>query len=177
MSAQGNALGTGHTQTQALKWRNSEGHHMPQSLSKIAIHLVFTTKNRQPVLGDNIRDELHRYMGGILTNMESPALAIGSVADHVHVLCLLSRNVSVAKLVEQLKTGTSKWLKTKGEALATFYWQSGYGAFSVSESNMDQVKAYIANQAEHHRKTSFQDEYRVFLRKHNIDYDERYVWD
>jgi putative transposase len=150
---------------------------MPQSLSKIAIHLVFTTKNRQPVLGDDIRDELHRYMGGILTNLESPAVAIGSVVDHVHVLCLLSRNVSVAKLVEHLKKSTSKWLKTKGNTLAEFYWQAGYGAFSVSESNMDQVRAYIANQAEHHRKTTFQDEYRAFLRKHHIEYDERYVWD
>lgn len=150
---------------------------MSQSLSKIAVHLVFTTKNRQPLLHDDIRDELHRYMAGILAAMESPAIAIGSVADHVHVLCLLSRNVAVAKLVEHVKKGTSKWLKTKGDTLAGFYWQSGYGVFSVSESNIEQVKAYIAGQAEHHRKTTFQDEYRAFLRKHNVEYDERYVWD
>jgi REP element-mobilizing transposase RayT len=150
---------------------------MSQSLAKIAVHLVFTTKNRAPVLRDDVRDELHRYIAGVLANLESAALAIGSVADHVHVLCLMSRNVALAKLVEHVKKGTSKWLKTKGDGLAEFYWQAGYGAFSVSESNIDQVKAYIANQAEHHRKTKFQDEYRAFLRKHNIEYDERYVWD
>lgn len=149
---------------------------MAQSLAKILVHIIFSTKNRVPFLRDDIRSELHRYMATVLKEFESPALVIGSTADHVHILCSLSRNHAAAKIVEKVKTSTSKWVKTKGDGYAKFQWQNGYGAFSVSESNAAAVRKYIFNQAEHHRTKTFQEEYRAFLKRHNVLYDERYVW-
>jgi putative transposase len=142
---------------------------MPQSLAKLLVHLIYSTKNREPVLRDDVRDELHRYSAGILKELESPAILINSVEDHVHILYAHSKNFSPSKIVEQVKTGTSKWIKTKGLAYAGFHWQNGYGAFSVSQSGVGEVVKYIEGQKEHHRKRTFQEEYREFLR--------RYVWD
>jgi putative transposase len=150
---------------------------MPQSLARLCIHLVFSTKDRVPILTDDIRPPLHAYMATVLKNVGSPALLINSVEDHVHILFDLGRTVTVAKAVEDVKKSSSKWIKTQGDAFAGFAWQAGYGAFSVSESNVEAVRQYIANQKEHHSKKSFQDEYRAFLTKHKVTYDERYIWD
>ncbi|MCE5278268.1 MAG: IS200/IS605 family transposase [Planctomycetaceae bacterium] len=150
---------------------------MGQSLSKVLVHLIFSTKNRQALLADSVREELKAYLIGILRNLDSPSLQLEAVEDHVHILFLLSRKTSQSEIVEHLKTASSKWIKTKGRQYAGFHWQNGYGAFSVSESSIRQVRDYILNQPEHHEKISFQDEYRAFLKRHNIEYDERYVWD
>lgn len=149
---------------------------MPQSLSQIYIHLVFSTKIRQPFISDEIGPELYAYMAKVLYDeCKSPAKIIGGMEDHAHILLNLSRTWTMAKVVESVKTSSSKWMKTKGVRL--FSWQSGYSAFSVSQSNVDAVVRYIRNQKEHHRKSAFQDELRGLLNKHRIDYDERYVWD
>jgi putative transposase len=150
---------------------------MPQSLSRILVHLVFSTKNRVPVLPPAIQAELHPYMAGTLANLDCPSLQVGGVEDHVHLLFGLSRTRTVAEVVESVKTSSSKWLKTKAEDLAQFHWQSGYGAFSVSQSDADAEVAYIQNQAKHHLKMTFQDEYRRLLKRYRVDFDERYVWD
>ena len=151
---------------------------MPQSLSKVLVHIVFSTKHRKPFLQDpDIRGQLHAYAIGVLARLESPSIQMGSVEDHVHVLCLLSRKLSVAKLIEEIKTSTSKWIKTKGQGYRGFYWQGGYGAFSVSESKREEVVRYIARQPEHHRRLTFQEEFRRLCAKHGVQVDERYVWD
>jgi REP element-mobilizing transposase RayT len=150
---------------------------MPQSLSEILVHLVFSTKNREPFLRDSIEGELYAYGTTVLKNLDCPALAMNGTADHVHALIRLSRTKTVADVVEELKTSTSKWIKTKGPNFRGFHWQSGYGAFSVSPSNAAQVVDYIRQQKKHHRGQSFQDEFRALLAKHGISLDERYVWD
>jgi REP element-mobilizing transposase RayT len=150
---------------------------MPQSLARNLIHLIFSTKNRFPYLSPSIRPELNAYLAGILRQWDSPAVAVGSVEDHVHALFLLSKNQALCKIVEEVKRGSSKWIKTKAPSLAGFYWQNGYGAFSVSQSNLLRVRRYIDNQEEHHRRISFQDEFLEFLKRHGVEYDERYVWD
>jgi REP element-mobilizing transposase RayT len=129
------------------------------------------------VLEDNIRDELHAYIGGIVENQKGTLLKAGSVADHVHLLIAMPRTCSAADLVQEIKTGSSKWLKTKADRYAQFHWQSGYGIFSVSPSHRAALEKYIAEQAEHHRVVTFQEEYRRLLRKYGVEYDERYVWD
>ncbi len=151
---------------------------MPQSLSQVLVHLVFSTKHRQPFIREKIESELHAYIAKILYDeCESPALIIGGTQDHLHILLIQSRVWAMAKIVEVIKKRSSKWIKTKGDEFRIFQWQTGYGAFSVSSSNAGIVKRYIANQKEHHRKKPYQDEFRVLLQKHNIEYDERYVWD
>ena len=150
---------------------------MPQSLSRILVHLVFSTKDRLRVLTPDICAELHPYLAGTLSNNECPPLQVGGVEDHVHILFGLSRTRTIADVVERVKTGSSKWIKTKGAALASFHWQKGYGAFSVSDSEAEGVIEYIRNQATHHKTTTFKAEYRVLLECHRVPYDERYVWD
>ncbi len=150
---------------------------MPQSLARLRIHLVFSTKNRAPLIDDAIRDSLHRYMAVVLENLGCPATLINSVEDHVHILFELARTVTVSQAVEEVKKTSSKWIKTQGAQFATFAWQAGYGAFAVSESNVPAVRDYIARQRDHHRKKTFQDEYLAFLERHGIAFDERYVWD
>ena len=154
---------------------------MAQSLSKILLHTVFSTKERLPFLRDkSLRDELHRYLGGILTNLGCQPLIIGGVEDHVHLLFTHSRTATVADVVKELKRSSSTWLKAKRKAnsaaLADFAWQGGYGVFSIGQSQADDVRAYIAGQEEHHRKISFQDEFRRLLQRYEIEFDERYVW-
>jgi REP element-mobilizing transposase RayT len=150
---------------------------MPQSLSNLLTHLIFSTKNREPWLRGDVATEIHPYLVGILDNLKCPSIQIGGVSDHVHIFFRLSRTKPVAEVVEKVKTSTSKWIKTKGSEFAGFHWQAGYGAFSVSQSDSDAVIAYIREQPEHHRKVSFQEEYRRFLTRYQIPYDERYVWD
>ena len=150
---------------------------MPQSLAQILVHLIFSTKNREPILSDDIRPELHPYMATILGGMDSPSILINSVADHAHVLFHLSKNHPLCNVIEVVKKDSSKWIKTKGKAYRNFHWQNGYRAFSVSQSNVDEVIKYIEDQKEHHRKRTFQEEFRAFLKKYQMPYDERYVWD
>jgi putative transposase len=152
---------------------------MPQSLAKVLIHLVYSTKNREPRLADiELRNQLYAYKSKVLRdNVDSPTLAINGVEDHVHLLLLLSRKFAIMNVVEEAKTETTKWLKKQGSEYADFHWQSGYGAFSVSESNVDPVKQYFARQTEHHARATYQDEFRALCRRHNVEIDERYVWD
>ena len=150
---------------------------MSQSLVKNLVHLVFSTKFRERILTDAVRSELHRYMAGIFRDMDSPALAINSVTDHVHILFCLSKNHAIAQVVMEIKRGSSRWMKTQGPEFVLFRWQNGYGAFSVNYQGLEPVKAYIARQASHHRMKTFQQEYRGILRQYQVDYDERYVWD
>ena len=150
---------------------------MPQSLSSVLIHLVFSTKNREPFITPAIESELHPYMAKIFRALKSPALAIDGTADHVHILFSLGRVMKISDLVEEVKTGSSKWIKTKAPAFRNFHWQKGYGAFSIGQSNVAALKRYIHGQKQHHRRVTFQDEDRKFLKRYEIEYDERYVWD
>jgi putative transposase len=150
---------------------------MPQSLARLHVHLVFSTKNREPIITDAVRDSLHAYMATVLQNLGCAPVLINSVEDHIHLLFDLGRTVSVSQVVEDVKKASSKWIKTQGPAFTGFAWQSGYGAFATSESNVEAVRDYIANQRAHHRKKTFQEEYRQFLERHHIAFDKRYVWD
>jgi len=150
---------------------------MPQSLARIHIHLVFSTKYRLPLLSDAVRPSLHAYMVTVLKNQGCPVVAINSVEDLIHILFNLSRTVALSKAVEMVKKESSKWIKTQDPVLRRFCWQGGYGAFSVGYRHVDTVKAYIARQREHHRRKPFQDEFRSMLKRNRVEYDERYVWD
>ena len=151
---------------------------MPQSLAQIYLHLIFSTKDRRPFLQNtDLRNETQHYLGGICNGLDCPILRVGGVADHVHPLCRLGRSITIADLVKELKRESSKWIKTKSRSLADFYWQNGYGAFSIGPSHVDQLIAYIANQEEHHQRESFQEEYLRLLAKYGLEWDERYVWD
>jgi len=151
---------------------------MPQALANVLVHVVFSTKNRAAFLqSSHLREAVNAYLVGALRNLKCPSVIVNCVSDHVHILCQLARTVSLAELLEEIKSGSSAWLKTQDPSLASFYWQSGYGAFSVSQSNAEQVKRYIADQEERHRTMSFQEELRELLKRHGLEYDERYVWD
>jgi REP element-mobilizing transposase RayT len=151
---------------------------MPQSLAKILVHSVFSTKDRRPLLQDRmLREELHRYLGGILAQLDCQPIVVGGVEDHVHLLCALSRTCEPAAMIKEAKRASSRWLKTRRPELQNFAWQNGYGIFSVGFSQIGSVRKYIAGQEAHHRKTSFQDEFRQLLRRYEIAFDERYVWD
>ncbi len=148
---------------------------MPQSLSKVLVHLIFSTKHRQPLISEVIRPRLHAYMVGVLDNLKSPSIQTGGTSDHVHSLCILSRTISQADLIEELKKSSSKWMKAEG--VLAFSWQAGYGVFSIGESQTGALIRYIQNQEEHHRKVTFQEELRKFLDRYKVAYDERYLWD
>lgn len=150
---------------------------MGQSLVKNYLHIVFSTKHREALIYPPYEEELHAYLGGICKNLECVPIKVGGYTNHVHILCMLSKKIALIKLMEELKSHSSKWMKTKDESLKNFYWQDGYGAFSVNPSEIDTVIEYISNQHEHHRKKTFEDEYRAFLQKYQVEYDERYVWD
>jgi REP element-mobilizing transposase RayT len=151
---------------------------MPQSLSQIYLHLVFSTKNRLPFLKTpGLRAEMHAYLAGVCRNQNCLSLIVGGVEDHVHILCTLGRQMTVANLVRELKRDSSKWMKTQGREYSDFQWQNGYGAFSVSPSHVPALQRYIRDQVEHHRQETFQDEFRRLLKKYGVAYDERYVWD
>ena len=148
---------------------------MPQSLSKVYIHCVFSTKKNMPLITDTVRKDLHSYIIGTLSNIGFYVNEIYANPDHLHVLCTLPRTITIAELISKIKTSSSKWIKKQG--VVNFSWQDGYGSFSVSSSKVRIVEQYILNQPEHHKKTSFKDELRIFLKEYNIEYDERYIWD
>ncbi len=150
---------------------------MPQSLVKNYIHIIYSTKGRQPLIDRGISKELFAYIGGICKNLECNPIIVGGYLDHVHLLCTLSQKVALMKLLEETKSHSSKWIKTKGNSYTDFYWQNGYEAFSVNPADVEVVIKYIQNQEEHHTRKTFQQEYRSFLDKYKVDYDERYVWD
>ena len=151
---------------------------MPQSLAQIYVHLVFSTKERQPLLlNGGFRKRTHAYLAGVCKEHESPAVVIGGVADHVHILSRLGRTIDLATLVRELKRDSSKWIKENDPRLRGFHWQAGYGAFSVSPSHVDALVRYIENQEEHHRAVTFQDEFRRICKKYGVEIDERYVSD
>ena len=150
---------------------------MGQSLVKNYVHLVFSTKYREPLIFPPVEAELHAYLGGICNKLECPVIIVGGYTDHIHILCMLSKKIALMKLMEELKSHSSKWIKTKGKGYENLYWQDGYGAFSVNPAQVERVISYIANQHKHHNKNSFKDEYRTFLKKYNVEYDEKYVWD
>jgi len=150
---------------------------MSQSLAKNYLHITFSTKYREPILQKEDRAEMFSYLSGALSNLECSPIVVGGVSDHIHILCVLSKNIALAKLMELIKSSSSKWIKTKSEKYANFAWQNGYGAFSVSQSKVEVVRRYILNQEEHHYGTSFQEELLRFLKEYQMDYDEKYLWD
>jgi REP element-mobilizing transposase RayT len=151
---------------------------MPQSLARVVLHVVFSTKHRAAFLKDpELRSKLHAYVAGALQQIDCQPVLVNGVEDHVHILCNLSRTITIAKLVEQAKVESSKWMKEQTSGSLDFQWQSGYGSFSVSQSNVEQVRAYVSAQEEHHRRMSFQEEFRALCERHGIEIDERYVWD
>lgn len=151
---------------------------MAQSLAEICVHIAFSTKGRVPWLAaGGIREEMHAYLASVFKAYDARTLLIGGMADHVHILFLLPRTGTMANVIGEAKRSSSKWIKTKGPEWAEFQWQAGYGAFSISHSHIPRVRAYIESQEERHRKRTFQDEYRDLLRKHEIVFDERYVWE
>ncbi len=148
---------------------------MPQSLAKVLVHVIFSTKNRHPFIQRAVRPTLHAYLAGTLANLQSPSLQVGGTADHVHTLFVLGRTHALADVVEEAKKSSSKWMKQQG--VSPFAWQTGYAAFSVSESQAQRVVRYIAAQEAQHRTVTFQEEFRSFLAPYAVTYDERYVWD
>ena len=148
---------------------------MAQSLSKVYIHCVFSTKNGEHLITDIIRKDLHAYIIGTLSNIGSFVNEIYANSDHIHVLCTLPRTITIAELISKMKTSSSKWIKNQG--IMNFSWQGGYGTFSVSSSKVTVVERYIQNQQQHHKKISFKDELRKFFNEYKIDFNEQYVWD
>jgi REP element-mobilizing transposase RayT len=150
---------------------------MGQSLVKNYVHIVFSTKYREPSIKREYESQIHSYLGGICNYYESTPIIVGGFVDHIHILCLLSKKISLAELVKEVKSKSSKWIKTLDPEFSSFYWQDGYGAFSVNPRGVDAVIKYIKNQHEHHTKKNFQSEYREILKEHQVEYDERFVWD
>jgi putative transposase len=150
---------------------------MPQSFASIIVQIVFSTKDRVPWVDDEIRPKLHAYLATVCREVTGVVYAVGGVADHVHIACVLPRTVTVADIVEKVKVSSSLWIKEINPKFADFHWQRGYGAFSVGASSKDALVKYVENQDEHHRTRTFQEEYRALLRKYGIEWDERYVWD
>ncbi len=150
---------------------------MSQSINKVYIHTVFSTKYREHTILPEIQAKLYAYMSGTCKKLESFPIQIGGTTDHIHILSALSKKITIIKFIEEVKKTSSKWIKTQGEQYSNFYWQNGYGMFSVNPSELDIAKKYILNQKEHHRKRTFKEEYLAFLKKYDVDYDERYLWD
>ena len=150
---------------------------MSQSLDNIVLHIVFTTKDRAPVIDKTVRPVLHAYLATVVRNMKCGCPRVGGTSDHVHLAVQFSRTLTVAEPLEEIKTASSKWLKTQSPVLSKFSWQRGYGVFSVSPDKLDDLISYIDNQEEHHRARTFQEEFRSFLKEYGVPFDERYVWD
>lgn len=150
---------------------------MPQSLSQVIVHFVFSTQNREPFIDYEISARLHGYIATLSTDLNCHAYRIGGVEDHVHAAVLLHRTVPQSDWVEHVKSSSSKWIKKQGNCYSEFLWQRGYGAFSISPKHLDALISYIGDQKEHHSRESFQDEYLRLLAKYGVSYDERYVWD
>jgi len=151
---------------------------MPESLAKLWVHLIFSTKNRFPFLTDRIlRLDMHAYLATVLRSYDCETKIVGGVEDHIHALYALSKNRSLVDVVKETKRTSSVWIKRVADSQRKFAWQRGYAAFSVGQSQTVDVIRYIENQEEHHKRVTFQDEYRTFLRRYSIEFDERYVWD
>jgi len=166
------------SQQQFAPQRGATKLRMPQSLAQVYLHIVFSTKRRQPFFQDaTFSKELYTYFAGICKKQDCYAKLIGGHIDHVHLLCSLSRQKTIANMIQELKTSSSFWIKMQRPEWKDFHWQDGYGVFSVSQSQLEKVKEYISNQSEHHRAMAFQDEFRQLLKKHGVDFDEKYVWD
>ncbi|MBN2293513.1 MAG: IS200/IS605 family transposase [Pirellulales bacterium] len=151
---------------------------MPQSLSNVLVHIIFSTKQHRALLQNrNLRHEMHRYLAGISANLDCPAIIVDGATDHIHLLASQSRTIALAEWVKELKRASSLWAKKKSPQWRDFRWQAGYGAFSVSISQKHRVEEYIRSQEEHHRRLSFKDEFRQILKKHSISFNEQYVWD
>ena len=150
---------------------------MGQSLAQNYLHIIFSVKNRKPLIPESIELDLFRYIGGLCKKLECPPLEVGGYKNHVHILCMLSKKVTLSTLVAKVKSKSSKWIKSKGSTYTSFYWQNGYGAFSINSSQVTTIRSYIRNQKEHHQNISFEEEYRNILRVCNVRFDERYVWD
>lgn len=150
---------------------------MPQSLSKVILHIIFSTKNREPWLHTDLRPRMHAYLATICHDANADLVRVGGVADHIHIVTTLPRTLSQAQLIEQIKKTSSKWIKALDVRYRGFFWQRGYAAFSVSPSQLESVLEYVDKQQEHHCTRTFQEEYRELLRKHGVGFDERYVWD
>ena len=140
------------------------------------MHIVFSTKDLVPLIKPAHENELYGYINGICKNNESPALKIGGHLNHIHVLCRLSKKIALMDFIQILKSRSSKWMKTRDRQLSNFYWQDGYGAFSVSPGHVEHLVQYIANQHEHHKEVSFKEEYVRLLQKYNVDYNSEYLW-
>ena len=149
---------------------------MSQSLSKLFIHIIFHIKNPSAKIRKEDKSELYSYIGSIIKDNESIPIMINGVEDHIHVLCVMSKNIALAKFVEEIKRHSSRWIKTKGNYYIKFAWQGGYGGFSVSPSLHDKTKQYIQNQEKHHKKMGFKEEYLLFLKEYGIGYNEKYLW-
>jgi putative transposase len=148
---------------------------MSQSFVQFYTHIVFHTKDSLTLMHEDIEDELYSYLGGILKNLKSIPIRIGGTSDHVHILCTLPKTLALADLLEEIKKSSSKWIKTKGERYKSFYWQDGYGGFSVSSFHVDVIKNYISNQKKHHKKVTFLEEYKKLLDEYGVPYDEKYL--
>jgi REP element-mobilizing transposase RayT len=149
---------------------------MASTLTNLLCHIVFSTKNREPNIPPSLQSELDRYIGGIIQNQGCQPLQIGGMPDHRHIVLAIRPDLSVSEVVRTIKSNSSKWINEQHETQGSFTWQAGFGAFSISSSQMDVVREYVRNQETHHRKMSFQQEYLAFLKKHEIAYDERYLW-
>jgi putative transposase len=148
---------------------------MPQSLAKVYLHTVYSTKHREPLLVDTWLDELFHVTGGTVNNLGCQSLIVGGVADHLHLLFQLSRTITIADAISKIKSTTSLWINQHHHD--AFHWQAGYAVFSVSQSNVEAVRTYIQHQRQHHAQQSFQDELREWLKRYEVEWDERYVWD
>ncbi len=149
---------------------------MGHSLSEVYVHIVFSTKDRTQSIKHEINNRLYAYLGGICKGLECSPISIGGYYDHVHILCVLSKKISIVSLVEHLKKQSSRWMKEQGEEYSNFYWQTGYGAFSVHKSQLHEITKYIENQIEHHKRFDFKQEYKAILDKLGVRYDEKYLW-
>lgn len=150
---------------------------MSQSLSDIILHIVFSTKERRSFIDSNIENELHSYLTKVCKTLDSPVIQINGMPDHVHILLILGKNIALSKLISEIKSNSSRWIKTKGNQYNDFSWQSGYGVFSISRRNIDSIINYISSQKEHHKKITFKDELIKLLKKGNLKFDEKYLWD
>jgi len=149
---------------------------MAQTLVCLRVHVIFSTKDRRPLITPEVEPELYAYMAGTAKNLESRSLATGGTSNHVHLLLSQSKNIALSHLMEEIKKSSSKWIKTKGATLRSFSWQDGYGAFTIGQSQVDALKRYIAGQKERHKKLTFEEELVTLLKKYEVEYDERYIW-
>jgi REP element-mobilizing transposase RayT len=150
---------------------------MPQSIASVQLHIVFSTKHRQNLIDDHIEDRLFNYLGGICNELKCNSIKVGGYRNHVHIFCMYSRQITISKLLQSIKQSSSLWIKTVDEKYSNFYWQDGYAVFSVDEARHASLVEYIENQRTNHQKIGFKDELRGLFKKHNVEFDERYVWD